>query len=249
MKKEPNILSKLWMATKFDAISLYLPFLYPFHSFQSLTTLNLSFFDNIIEVMEQFRQDLKVDFVREDLLVYPMRLMRKGHFRMMIHIAWPIQLTRMTMNWKKIEYSSVNTTTTTWAKFCKNTTIRLPENHSLRIIHREKWTANKTFPRTCKKDSRWLLSQVQHTFAELITDRFSRRKRFILLNVPCVERTIMICTIPSTVANLPTWFWSNVSTRNNKDAFRFDSSSQHSIDVTDKTCIGYLLEERGGRFP
>lgn len=165
-------------------------------SFQTLTTLNLSLFRNILEVMKQFRLDLKVDFVREDLFVYPML---QGHFRMMIRTAWLIQLTRTTMNSKKIEYSSGSTTTTTCAKFCKNTPNHLPENHSLWMIQREKSTENKTFPRTREKESRWFL-----------------------LNLRCVERMMMLRRIPSRVVTLHSSLWSNVSRRDNNDSFRFD---------------------------
>ena len=234
MKKESNILSELWIATKFDAISLCLPFLYPFHSFQTLKTLNLSYFRNTLEVMKQFRHDLKLDFVREDLFIYPMR---KGHFRMMIRIAWPIQLTRMTMKSKKIAYSSVNTTTTTWEKFRETFILYLLNDQSLWMIHREKWTENKTFPRTREQETRSFLS------LKFNTDCLN------YLRIDSVERMLMIWRIPSTVVNLHNWLLSNVSRRNNNNTFRFDNPSQRSIDVTDKIYTDYLLEERDGFFP
>ena len=78
MRKERSTLPMLWIAMKFDAISVYCPPMCHCHSFQTLTTLNLSISRIGAEVMKQFRRDLKVDTVKEDLFIFLFYLMRRS---------------------------------------------------------------------------------------------------------------------------------------------------------------------------
>jgi hypothetical protein len=87
--------------------------MYRSQSFQTLTKLSLNMFRTDVEVLKQFRRDLKIDPVRKDLFIYLIRLMRKGTSRMSSQMTCPI---RFGIGQKKNEYSIGNlkskTTTT-----------------------------------------------------------------------------------------------------------------------------------------